>query len=167
MNPLEWLGRNEPGFAELCRDDRDAVGDFVLLWSLFEARVLDRRGSARAIVEVTTRWSERGVLAQDSFQIEQTYFRNRYCPGGQFSYHFDHLNFRRPDYEELVRRFLKQECLHAWEDAAGLLIVVYRLRNNLFHGLKWAYAIRGQRENLSNASTALVRALELEGIGHD
>ena len=42
--------------------------------------------------------------------------------------------FRRSDKEELVRRFLKQERWHAWEGAAGLLIVVYRLRNNLFHG---------------------------------
>ena len=167
MKPLEWLRRNEPGFAELSGDERDAIGEFVFLWSLFEARVLDRNASARAIVDAATRWSERGVLAQETFQTEQTYFRNRYCPGGQFSYHFDHLNFRRPDNEELVRKFLKQDCLHAWEDAAGLLIVVYRLRNNLFHGLKWAYAIRGQHENVGNASTALVRALELGGVGYD
>ena len=139
----------------------------MLLWSLFEARVLDRRASAQAIVVTARCWSERGVLAQDHFQYEQTFFRNRYCPNGQFSCHFDHLNFRRPDREELVRRFLKQECLHAWEDAAGVLIIVYRLRNNLFHGLKWVHAIRGQRQNFGNATTALIQALELGGVGHD
>ena len=60
-----------------------------------------------------------------------------------------------------------QECHDAWEDAAGLLIVVYRLRNNLFHGLKWAYAIRGQHANFGNANTALARALELGNAAHD
>ena len=163
MNPLDWLPRIEPAFAELSGEERDEIGAFVFLWSLFEARVLHRGASARAIVNVARRWSERGVLTQDSFLNEQTYFRNRFCPDGHFSDHFHHLNLRRPDNEDLVRRFLKQECLHAWEDVAGLFIVVYRLRNNLFHGVKWAYGIQGQHENFRNANTSLVRALELDG----
>ena len=163
MNPLDWLPRIEPGFAQLSGEERDATGAFVFLWSLFEARVLDRRASARAIVKAARRWSERGVLTQDSFQNEQTYFRSCFCPHGFFRDHFDHLNLRRLDNEGLVRKFLKQECLHAWEDVADLLIVVYRLRNNLFHGPKWAYGIQGQHENFRNANTSLVRALELDG----
>ena len=161
MSPIDWLRYKQPGFAELSSDERDAIAEFVFLWSLFEARVLDSRASARAIADAAARWFEQGILAQRTFQAEQAYFRNRYCPGGQFSHHYDHLEFRPLDKEELVRKFLKQECHHAWEDAAGLLIVVYRLRNNLFHGLKWAYAIRGQRENFGNANTALIQALDL------
>ena len=167
MKPIDWLRYNEPGFAVLSGDERDAIGEFVFLWSLFEARVLDCRTSARAIVEATKRWSERGILTQKTFEGEQAYFRKRYCPGGQFSHHYDHLNFWPPDKEEFVRKFLMQECHHAWEDAAGLLIVVYRVPNNLFHGLKWAYAIRGQHENFGNANTALVRALDLGNAAHD
>ena len=167
MNPLDRLPRIEPSFAELSGEERDAIGAFVLLWSLFEARVLDRHANARAIVEVARRWSQRGVLTQDSFQNEQTYFRNRFCPDGHVNDHFRHLNLRRPDNEQLVRKFLKQECLHAWENAAGLLIVVYRLRKNLFHGLKWAYGIQGQHENFQNANTSLVRALELGAVGRN
>ena len=106
MKPINWLRYIQPGFAVLSGDERDAIGEFVFLWSLFEARVLDCRASARAIVEATTRWSERGVLSQQTFQEEQAYFRNRYCPGGQFSPHYDNLNFRPPDKQELVRKFL-------------------------------------------------------------
>ena len=41
MKPIDWLRYNQPGFAELSGDERDAIGEFVFLWSLFEARVLD------------------------------------------------------------------------------------------------------------------------------
>ena len=157
MKPIDWLRYNQPGFAELSGDERDAIGEFVFLWSLFEARALDCCASARAIVEATKRWSERGVLSQQTFEGEQAYFRNRYCPGRQFSPHYDDLNFRPHDKEELVRKFLMQECHHAWEDAAGLLIVVYRLRNNLFHSVVFHFISARFSQNIPYAFLAMLR----------
>ena len=167
MNPNNWLRCKQPGFAELSDDERNAIRDFVLLWSLFEARVLDSRASAQAIANAARRWSDHGRLGRDKFQVEQTYVRNRYCPDGEISCHFGHLNFRGADKELLVRKFLRKECQHAWEDAAGLLIIVYRWRNNLFHGLKWPYDIRGQGGNFSSANAALMQAIDLDSYPRD
>jgi hypothetical protein len=36
-------------------------------------------------------------------------------------------------------------------------------RNNLFHGAKWAYGLRDQRENFTHANTVLMRLLERHG----
>ena len=47
------------------------------------------------------------------------------------------------------------------EVAAALLIIVYRFRNNLLHGVKWAYEIRGQFENFRHANAVLMQAIEL------
>ena len=161
MSAINWLRYKQPGFAQLSDNERNTIGDFVFLWSLFEAKVLNNNANARNITTSSRNWSDHGLLSQQTLNAEQAYVRNRYCPDGHFSEHFRHLNFRRRDKEALVRRFLRQECRHAWEDVAALLIVVYRLRNNLFHGLKWAYNIQDQRENFENANSALLQAIEL------
>jgi hypothetical protein len=49
----------------------------------------------------------------------------------------------------------------ASEKLTALFIIVYRLRNNLFHGSKWAYSFKGQLENFTHAGTVLMRAIEL------
>jgi len=45
----------------------------------------------------------------------------------------------------------------------ALLMIVWRLRNNLFHGAKWAYQLRDQRENFTQANSVLIRMLEQHG----
>jgi hypothetical protein len=45
----------------------------------------------------------------------------------------------------------------------ALLMIVWRLRNNLFHGAKWAYQLRDQRENFTQANSVLMRMLEQHG----
>jgi hypothetical protein len=47
---------------------------------------------------------------------------------------------------------MKGEAADLSEVAAALLIIVYRLRNNLFHGVKWAYEIQGQLENFNHGN---------------
>ena len=48
-------------------------------------------------------------------------------------------------------------------DAAVVFIVVYRYLNNLFHGLKWAYALQGQLDNFLQANAILMKGLEFVG----
>ena len=67
----------------------------------------------------------------------------------------------RNDSPELVCAVLKGENTNHADVVAALLIVVLRLRNNLFHGVKWAYGIRNQLANFINANTTLMAALEI------
>jgi hypothetical protein len=161
MKAIDWLQERAPGFRELSGDERDAIMQFLLLWSLFEARALNTHGNANSILAVAKRWAAKGLLADESFNPELSYFQNRYYADGDFTYHFDHLNLRRADQPDLVQRVLKNEAADLAEMAAALLIIVYRLRNNLFHGVKGAYEIRGQFENFSHANAVLMQAIEL------
>ena len=161
MNAIDWLQNNAPGFRDLSGDERDAIMQFSLLWSLFEAKALKTHGNADSILAVAKQWANKGLLAVESFGPELVYFQNRYYADGDFTYHFDQLRLRRADQPDLVKRVLKNEAADFAEVAAALLIIVYRFRNNLLHGVKWAYEIRGQFENFRHANAVLMQAIEL------
>ena len=163
MNPIAWLCAKAPGFAALTQEERDAIMHFALLWSLFEADVLGARACARSIAEVSKRWETEGRLKAESFSSCLSYFRRRYFENNEFTDHFAGLHFRRNDNQHLVESVLKGENKNVGDIAAALLIIVYRLRNNLFHGVKWAYGIQGQLSNFTNANSLLMLALDLHG----
>jgi len=73
------------------------------------------------------------------------------------------LLLRENDNEPLVVSVLKGENNNPADIVGALLIIVFRLRNNLFHGAKWAYGIAGQLDNFSNANEVLMAALDTHG----
>lgn len=88
------------------------------------------------------------------------YFRKRYVDDGEATEDFDGLYFRRNDKKSLVLSVLKSEDADVGDCVGSLLIIVLRLRNNLFHGRKWEYGIQGQFENFSHANEVLMAVLD-------
>lgn len=161
MTTPNWFQEYAPGFQALTPEERDAIMHFTFLWTLFEARVLKTRASAKAIIEASRQWAGDGLLTMDMFGQELAYFRNRYVADGTFTHHFEHLHLRRNDAPGLVKKVLNSEEAEPEEVAAAVLIIVYRFRNNLFHGVKLSYELQGQLENFRHANTALMQAIEL------
>jgi hypothetical protein len=161
MSVTNWLERNARGFPERSEEERNAIMQFSLLWSLFEARTLETSGDADSILAVSRRWANKGLLTGETFKHELAYFRKRYRADKGFTYRFNYLNLRRSDKRDLVERVLKGETADLAEVTAALLIIVYRLRNNFFHGVKWAYEIRDQLENFNHGNSVLMQAIEL------
>ena len=161
MDTSDWLQKFAPGFQALSGDERQAITEFSFLWSLFEAKALNEHGSANAIVASAAQWAGGGRLTAETFGLELAYFRDRYIADGAFTHHFDHLHLRANDAPGLVRKVLNGEDATPEEVAAVVLIIVYRFRNNLFHGVKWSYELQGQLENFMHSNTALMRAIEL------
>lgn len=160
MEPTQWLERYVPGFRELSAEERNAISDFALLWSLFEARALNSGASAKSIVALVRKWSSDGGLGADAFHDTLHYFRGRYFPHGKPSEHFQGLHLRPNDNPQLVLSVLSGNSIEADDCIAVVLIIIYRFRNNLFHGIKWAYGIRDQLDNFNWANAALMLALE-------
>lgn len=50
MEPIDWLEQHVTGFQDLPGEDRHAILCFALLWSLFEAKALNARASAHALL---------------------------------------------------------------------------------------------------------------------
>ena len=164
MDTTAWLKQYAPGFQGLCPEAREAIKHFLFLWSLFEFEVLRKSGNATAIVRVARRWWDAGLFNDDDpFAQHLAYFRDRYYRDGDFTSHFENLNFRNGDRCDLVEKVLRNETTDRSEIVAALLIIVYRFRNNLFHGEKWAYRLEDQLANFNHANDVLMRAIELHG----
>ena len=162
MNPIDWLNQHVPGFAELTLEEREAIEHFTLLWSLFEARALNFDASCRAIDALARQWIADNWVDFDVFAEPLAYFQDRYFENGVPTRHFEFLNLRPNDQPNRVRAVLSRNNQTPADCLSALLIVVYRLRNNLFHGEKWVYGLRDQRTNFEHASEVLMRALEIE-----
>jgi len=159
MEPINWLEQHVTGFQDLPGEDRHAILCFALLWSLFEAKALNARASAQALLALVHEKTAEGRLDAQIFMDCLAYFRARYFAEGRFTDHFDGLNLRSNDNPELVRQVLNGTNDDPADSVAATLIIVYRLRNNLFHGVKWAYGIQGQRQNFEQANDALMSAI--------
>jgi hypothetical protein len=160
---MTWLRSRAPGFDNLTDTEVAAIADFALLWTLFEARILDARGSTQRICEAVATWEQNGTLEAASYDAELEYFRDRYYADGQFTHYFDGLQLRRNDQPQLVRTVLDGSDDHPRSCMTAILIIVFRYRNNLFHGVKWQYRLAGQLDNFTCANTVLSRALEQHG----
>lgn len=162
-NVIDWLKAKAPGFPDLSQAEQAAINDFSMLWSLFEDRVLDASANAAKIFAMVDEWSKKGNLDASEFEKEIKYFENRYYNNGEFTYHFDHLNLRDNDKREAVRAVLDGSDTNPHRRVAAALVIVYRYRNNLFHGLKWRYQLAGQLDNFNTANSVLMKVLDRRG----
>jgi hypothetical protein len=157
---MEWLKTKAPGFNQLSEEELSAIADFTLLWTLFECRILNNRGNAKKICEAVEAWPNSETSDAIEFDAELQYFRNRYFANGTFTEHYGQLKFRPPDKEELVNAVISGKDADPVHILQAALIIVFRYRNNFFHGLKWQYELKGQLENFSNANSILKKVLE-------
>jgi len=160
MDPTNFLMQYVPGYADLGQQERDAISHFTLLWSAMEGRVLQANANPTSLVGAVKVMAENGLLDIDAYQGSLAYFRDRYFRDGGFTYHLDQLLFRSRDRRPLVEAVLCGKENDPISVVSALLLVVYRLRNNLFHGAKWAYGIKGQQANFTHGAEVLMRVLE-------
>jgi hypothetical protein len=161
MHPIEWLTDHVPGFNNLSNHERHAIMHFSLLWSLFEANALNGSASAKAISALVRQWGGDGRLDAAAFEEHLAYFKDRYFAEGAFNHRFEKLYLRPNDMPNIVKAVLSGQRVGEADTITALLIIVYRLRNNFFHGRKWAYNLHGQFGNFSHANAVLMHALEL------
>lgn len=159
----EWLSKHAPGFHELTDQERCAIFEFTFLWSLFEARIMDSFARADRISQKVDEWCAAEALATEKYHAELAYFQDRYFSNGQFTHHFGHLHLRDADHPDTVKSVLNGSNNNDRDSLLTILMIVWRYRNNLFHGAKWAYQIKGQLLNFTNANIVLMRILERHG----
>ena len=164
MDATTWLRHAVGGFAGLTPPERRAIRDFTLLWSLFEARLTNANASIPAIETAVQRLHATGALDLARLQRPLRYFCDRYAPSGMLAAQFEALRLNgrgRPVVEQVLRR----EPATAVQVTTALMIIVYRLRNNLFHGNKWSDGIHDQRANFQNANQILMVLMDMHREG--
>lgn len=150
----EWLN-NRFGI-DLSENDLISVKDFALIWNVFESNVCLSSFSIQTVED---------ELKNHNFEINEfipflDYFKNRYITNGTVNGRFQHLNFRNNDRKEHVENVLLGNNINTKEIILAIVIIVYRLRNNLFHGVKNIQVIDEQRPNFENANGFLQLLLD-------
>lgn len=162
MTVVEWLGTQRKAFAKLKDEEKRALADFALIWPYFEAEALGHDANYGSIVDLAQGLDAAGRIDEGRLGPQLDYFVSRYVSGGEFTHHHQGLNLRAKD-GALVNEVLLGNLTRPWERLAGALLIVYRYRNNLFHGPKWEYDIQGQQSNFETATALLIEVLEMKG----
>lgn len=160
MKVKEYLENKKMGYENLSEDERQAISNFSLIWSLFEAQLLDESASARKILQRSQEWVNEPGIDNAVIDDHLNYFKMRYLEGNEFGYRFAHLHLRANDNEQLVRDVLLGNENALENKLACCLIIILRFRNNYFHGIKWAYQFREQQENFERSCSLLMWCLD-------
>ncbi|MFB6419031.1 hypothetical protein [Bradyrhizobium tunisiense] len=160
---MQWLLAKAPAFAMLPEEDRAAILTFTFLWSLFEAQIMGSFARADRICAKLDEWRAADTLDADQYDPELAYFRNRYFENGDFTHHFPHLHLRKAEKSDLVQSVLDRSNNDPHDRLLTVLMIVWRFRNNFFHGEKWTYHLQEQLQNFTHANAVLMRLLERHG----
>lgn len=145
----EWINdRFDTNFTEV---DLLSVKDFSLIWNVFENVVCQNNFS----IARTEEGIKNKIIDSTEFNSYLKYFKNRYVSNVTFTDRFQYLHFRNNDRRNLVEDVLLGNNTDNNDIILALIIIVYRYRNNLFHGIKRIQEIDQQRENFENANGVL------------
>ncbi|WP_417319673.1 hypothetical protein [Erythrobacter aureus] len=116
-------------------------------------------GSPRKIFEAVDRMEMPEQLPTEIADALE-FWRDRYWSNGEPTFAFEALNFTNDDQRAFVEQVLTGDRHSDGDCVKALLLIILRLRNNLFHGAKWRYRLQGQFDNFSHANGVLMRATE-------
>jgi hypothetical protein len=150
---IEWI--NNKFGTNFTENDLKNIKDFSLLWIIFENLVCDRNCNINRIEE---------NLNPIEFQIENfedhlNYFKERYTADSNTNERFEYLRIVPNARKEFVKQVLLGNDNNTSNIILALAIIVYRYRNNLFHGEKNFMLLNEQEENFSIANQVLTSIL--------
>lgn len=157
---IEWLSNYEPDFGELSKSEIATIQNFTLLWSFFESTCLNSRAGMPQIRNFVQKLDSVDLT---SLKVEElkNYFIGRYMENGESSYRYHHLHLDRSNNPKEVEDLLNDREQSEHDKVIGCLGIIYRYRNNLFHGEKWSYKIREQEENFKRSNEFLMELMSL------
>lgn len=161
MSPeiIEWITRQAPEFAQLDESERHAIADFSMIWSLFEGTKLGGYCNIAEIRKFAATLEAQGFIDKCDTNEYLPYLKERYFVDGQLTHHFQHLHIERSGNPAEIVEALCDVAASEKTKLIGCLGIIFRLRNNLFHGEKWQYQLRDQRNNFKNATNFLLSCM--------
>lgn len=158
---LDWLARRDDGIGNLPATDQREVMEFSLMWSYFESRFLDTNANPKTVKNFADVLEGNGQIRVDDLIEPLRYLQKRYVCEDGLTDRFSSLHLRDNDNVNIVKDVLLGREHSPAAILTCCLTIVLRYRNNLFHGLKWAYGIQGQKGNFMVANQILIRIAEM------
>ena len=160
ISTKEWISRNIRDGDKINSETYQSIADFCVMWALFEGTEL--HGFDVAVDELKN-VSNRVAYSIQDIDILLAFWVNRYTSESTTNEKFEQLNLSHQPHKDLVSQVLLGTEKNREKVTHALLLIVYRLRNNLFHGVKDITQISGQISNLTTASALLKNVLLASG----
>ncbi len=176
LEVIQWLNDYFDNTTNFSREEISVVTDFSLLWNLFESKLAERANNGERLSVNYTRLSaiaaqvstESNYLDQQNFyEPFLHYFQERYVTANNTTNElFEGLRIRRQDIKNKVRKVLISDEQTHEKIIESILIIIYRFRNNLFHGEKDLHNIHLQYENFKIANSFLMKIIWINKKSH-
>jgi hypothetical protein len=142
------------------------VRNFVFLWNIFETFGCNKNANINSIKQIVEEINNREPITIEEFAAYVDYFSNRYYnPNGDTTYNIEGLQFRETTNDQIskseVAAVLTRQQVEPKEILKALLIILYRFRNNLFHGGKQIVHLDTQIDNFICANNILRTVLTI------
>ena len=156
----KWLGEIRPEYQMLSKNEKKAIADFSLLWPLFEGHCLGKKANFELIKKFVDSHEQEELLGVANAVFD--YFANRYVRNGEKTEHYKPLKLEKSGRraKEAVDRALFGNENDRKAKLLASLLIIFRYRNNLFHGEKWTYNFLEQEENFIKSIQLLKSCIE-------
>ena len=161
FNAVEWIARQQPSLRRFVLSEHHPLLHFALMWNIFEGEACECSASIDKLRRVAETLAARQFATHHQAVAFMAFLRSRYWRDKGLTTRFVALRFRTPKEEELVSRVLGREATSAADTIFAQLLVVYRYRNNTFHGLKTITDIFGSAELFDESARFLAATMEV------
>lgn len=154
FDSISWI--NQHLNSRLEREELTSIRDFSLMWNLFENVACGRRFDYIRIKILIAD----SHLRADDFKNFIQYFRDRYVQDdGSMDSRFFHLRISSNN-SPLVEAVLTGANSDNDDIILAGVVIIYRLRNNLFHGEKAIRELHTQTDNFNTANQFIATFLD-------
>jgi len=158
MQAAEWIRNNLKASVNLSDDLAAAVSDFALTWAIFEASEGERTNCIpEKLFPLAEKLSHK--VSETFVDDLLAYWSIRYVTSASINWRFEHIGFTDVRHSELVKSVLLGIDSFLVNKLTALLLIVYRYRNNLFHGNKDITLLENQTDNLNHSVELLQRVM--------
>ena len=165
FNELEWINQFFDNAIDLQNEGIERLRNFVLLWNMFETFACNKNANIRSIRIGVENINATVTISNEMLTPFVDYFADRYFnDNGTSKEIFEGLKFRNGDdiqAKEDVRLILTGQIVESKEVLKGLLFILFRFRNNLFHGEKQVVLLDTQISNFTYANRLLANVLDI------
>jgi len=166
FDELKWIMDFFGNGVDLKTEGIDRVRNFSLLWNLFETYACNKRADINSISQAVDNINEREPITSELISDHIDYFSNRYFnKDGTPKEIFEGLKFRQGQNDQAAKQQVNNTLTRVQdkpvENLKSLLFILYRFRNNLFHGEKEVIHLNGQIDNFIIANDLLTKVLTI------
>ena len=160
FDALKWIGERSPSLQRFLRRGLQPLLHFALMWNMFEGQLCDSSVSVQKLREVAITLAQRRFAASPDAKAFLDFIRTRYFADGRVTERFYSLNLRSEHQRNAVFSVLSGATSDPAEAIFAQLLVVYRYRNNTFHGLKEIAEVFGSQVLFDQAARFLGAVLD-------